>query len=83
MMNTDMMIALAASKRTDYMRTAARERLAGEALAVAPRRSLLRTARYSIGAAMIAAGARLQGVAPALPEPPAFVSPLPAGNIGR
>jgi hypothetical protein len=33
--------------------------------------------RFSIGAALIAAGGRLQGVATSLPEPPTIVPALP------
>jgi hypothetical protein len=79
-MNTDTMIALAIDTHADRVRAGDRERRAGQAGAAHERRSLLRSARYSIGAALIGAGAQLQGVATALPEPPSIV---PAGQAGH
>jgi hypothetical protein len=83
MMNTDTMIALAADKRTQYMATAARERLAGGAATAHSRRLPMQGFRFSIGAALIAAGGRLQGVATSLPEPPTIVPALPVGRSAQ
>ena len=66
-MNTDTMIALAVDTHADRVRAGDRERVSGQAVAGKSRRSILHDARFSIGATLIAAGGRLQGMATTLP----------------
>lgn len=82
-MTTDTMIDLAIATHADRVRTGARERLAGEAAAANPRRSLMQGIRFSLGGALIAAGGHLQGVATSLPERPTIAPSLSTGRVAN
>lgn len=82
-MNTDMLISLALDTHLDRVRAGDRERFAGQAVAMTPRHSPMRGVRVSIGAALIALGSRVQGVANSLPDSSAVVPVLPAGRAAH
>jgi hypothetical protein len=73
MMHPENMISDARYAHSRIFELDARRRLAAQATADrAPRHGL----RFQLGAALIAAGGRLQGIAPTLPEP--TLAPRPA-----